>query len=229
MYMSGSQTSVRRNVRETITELRKHLGIFSFEVGAGSAPVQEANEAWPDLGLRPGGIVEWVVRAPGSGAITSALQIVAQSSFGHGVWTIVDDARECYFPALSGWGINAGKALILRPATVQETCWSIEQCLRSTGVAVTLAMIEKRLPARIHRRWQLAAEKGGGIGLFFRPEWARREPIWADSRLLITPRAGGPMEERRLHIEVLYRRGGLGKSAQAWEIDHAQGAVRLVS
>ena len=31
-----------------------------------------------------------------------------------------------------------------------------------------------------------------------------------------------------MNIEVLYRRGGLGGSAQAWEIDHAAGLVRLV-
>ena len=31
-----------------------------------------------------------------------------------------------------------------------------------------------------------------------------------------------------MNIEVLYRRGGLGGSAQVWEIDHAAGDVRLV-
>jgi hypothetical protein len=229
MFMSGSQSPVRRNVRESVAELRKHGGIFSFENSSGPVRLHQANEDWPDLYLRPGAIVECVVRAPGSGAITSALQVLAKSSYAHGVWSIVDDTRDFYLPALSGWGINARDTLVLRPQTVQETCWSIEQCLRSTGVAVTLARIERKLPARIHRRWQLAAEKGGGIGLFFRPEWARKEPIWADSRLLVTPQAGGPKEKRRLQIEVLYRRGGLGQGAQAWEIDHAAGLVRLVS
>ena len=63
---------------------------------------------------------------------------------------------------------------------------------------------------------------------FFGRSSARREPIWADLRLLVTPRAGGQGETRRVNIEVLYRRGGLGGSAQAWEIDHAAGLVRLV-
>jgi hypothetical protein len=74
----------------------------------------------------------------------------------------------------------------------------------------------------------MAAEVGGGVGLFFRPVWAQREPVWADLRLLVTPQSGGHGETRRVKIEVLYRRGGLGGSIQAWEIDHAAGNVRLV-
>jgi hypothetical protein len=66
------------------------------------------------------------------------------------------------------------------------------------------------------------------VGIFFRPESARREPAWADLRLLVTPLAGGQGETRRVRIDVLYRRGGLGGIAQVWEIDHAEGVVRLV-
>jgi hypothetical protein len=81
---------------------------------------------------------------------------------------------------------------------------------------------------RIHRRWQLAADIGGGVGIFFRPASARREPAWADLRLLVTPRAGGKGETRQIRVDILYRRGGLGGITQVWEIDHAEGVVRLV-
>src|SRR5262249_51326104 len=110
----------------------------------------------------------------------------------------------------------------------QETCWAIEQCLRCPGVSATWAWVEPRIPARVCRRWQLAAEVGGGVGVIFRPETARREAVWADLRLLVTPRPGGQGEARRVRIDVLYRRGGLGGTAQVWEIDHAEGFVRLV-
>ena len=95
-------------------------------------------------------------------------------------------------------------------------------------LSATWAWVDQRIPARVHRRWQLAAEVGGGVGLFFRPITAEREPVWADLRLLVTPQAGGQGDTRRMNIEVLYRRGGLGGSTQAWEIDHAAGLVRLV-
>jgi len=95
-------------------------------------------------------------------------------------------------------------------------------------VSATWAWVDQRIPERVHRRWQMAAEVGGGVGLFFRPIGARREPVWADLRLLVTPQAGGQVEARRVRIEALYRRGGKGGSAQVWEIDHAAGIVRLV-
>jgi protein ImuA len=226
--MSGRLTARCREVRDIIQELRRHVAVFSFreEVPKVESAMQQGS--LPELGVRPGSIVEWLVARPGAGGVTSALQIMAQSTGSRGVWAIVDPARECYFPALAGWGIDLGRTVVLRPATLQETCWAIEQCLRCSGVSATWAWLDQRVPERVHRRWQLAAEVGGGVGLFFRPAGARREPVWADLRLLATPRAGGAGETRRVQIEELYRRGGKGGSARAWEIDHAAGIVRLV-
>jgi protein ImuA len=225
--MSGSLSSSQSRVRETLEELRANSAIFSF-----NGSVETAESARPgglslELGVRPGGIVECLVAREGAGAVTLALQITSTFSRGRGVWAMVDTARECYVPALSGWGIHPKRILVLRPVSLQETCWSVEQCLRCPGVSATCAWVDQRTPERVHRRWQMAAEVGGGIGIFVRPVLARREPIWADSRLLVTPRSGGQGETRRVHIEVLYRRGGRGGSAQAWEIDHAAGLVRL--
>jgi protein ImuA len=145
-----------------------------------------------------------------------------------GAWVVVDPARETYAPALGGWGLDPRRTLLLRPETLRDACWGIEQCLRCPGVSATWASIEDRLPTAVHRRWKLAAEAGGGVGLLFRPDSARREPVWADMRLRATPLSGGQGDARRIRIDVLYRRGGLGGSAQVWEIDHATGDVRLV-
>lgn len=226
--MSRHRRASRHLVLETIEELRSNLGLFSFQENTATTGSDPQSGFSPQILLRPGGIVEWLVANEGAGAVTLALQILSQSSGGGGTWAVVDTDRECYVPALSGWGIDPNKLLVLRPATLQETCWSIEQCLRCPGVSATWAWVDQRIPARVHRRWQMAAEVGGGIGMFFRPVQARREPIWADSRLLVTPRPGGQEETRRLHLEVLYRKGGLGGSTQAWEIDYATGLVRLV-
>jgi protein ImuA len=229
MQMSGNLGHPRREARQTVDELRRDLRLFSYQKDGQTAESGPQGGLWALLGVRPGGIVEWMVEREGAGAVTLALQMMSQSFGGRGITVIVDSARECYVAALCGWGIEPTRTLILRPGNLQETCWAIEQCLRCSGVKATLAWVDKRIPARVHRRWQLAAEVGGGVGLFFRPLWARREPVWADSRLLVTPMAGGQGESRRIDIEVLYRRGGFGGSGQAWEIDHATGHVRLVS
>jgi protein ImuA len=226
--MPGQRKPTCGEVRETVGELRKRLGLFSFQDDGSTVEFALKEGLLPELGVRAGGIVEWLVASQGAGAVTSALQITSRSAGGRGVWVVVDPARECYVPALTGWGIHPGRTLVLRPASLQHTCWAIEQCLRCPGVSATWAWVRERIPARVQRRWQLAAEVGGGVGLFFRPAGAQREPVWADLRLLVTPQAGGRGESRRVNVEVLYRRGGLGGSARSWEIDHAAGIVRVV-
>jgi hypothetical protein len=228
--MSGPMQLARSPAREGIEELRRRLGLFSFQDEASKASSSEVRTtALPELGVGPGGIVEWVVAGQGAGAVTSAARIVSGSLRPDAAWALVDPARECHVPALSGWGLRPSCCLVIQPARFQDTCWAIEQCLRCPGVAVTWAWVDKRVRAQVYRRWKLAAEIGGGLGLFFRNDSARREPVWADLRLRATPRAGGTAEVRRLDVEVLYRRGGLGGTAWVWEIDHAAGAVRLVS
>jgi protein ImuA len=226
--MSAHFTALPGKVRETVPELRRRLGLFSFQHDASTAESGMQNGPCLDLGLRPGGVVEWLAVTPGAGAVASAIQMMSQPSSALGLLAIVDDARECYAPALSGWGIRPDRMLLVRPSTQREACWAIEQCLRCPGVSATWAWVDQRIPARVCRRWQLAAEAGGGVGIFFRPESARREAVWADLRLLVTPLAGGQGETRRVRIDVLYRRGGLGGIARVWEIDHAEGVVRLV-
>jgi protein ImuA len=228
--MFGYLNPSRREARETVTELRRRLGLFSFQrdLTPDETETVRRDDSSPELGIAAGGVIEWLVEKPGAGAVTSAIQIMSQAHASRGFWAVIDPVGECYFPAFSGWGLDQGRTLVVRPVTLGETCWAIEQCLRCPGVSATWAWVEERISPRIHRRWQMAAEVGGGVGLFFRPAWARREPVWADLRLLVTPRAGSQGETRRLDVEVLYRRGGVGGVAQVWEIDHAAGHVRLV-
>src|SRR5262249_14367904 len=161
-------------------------------------------------------------------AATSALQILSGHLGARGILAVVDPIRESYVPAVSGWGINPSRMLLLRPATLRETCWAIEQCLRCPGVAATCAWVQEPPTMTVNGRWKLAAEVGGGVCSLFRPDSARREAAWADLRLRVTPLSGGQGDARRIRVDVLYRRGGLGGSAQVWEIDHAAGDVHLV-
>jgi hypothetical protein len=226
--MSGHPDPPSRQTLETVEELRQRLGLFSFRRGGEPNEFSVQMRQGPEIDVRPGMILELVAATPGAGAVTSVLKLTSQRLDGRGAWVVVDPAGEFYVPGLSGWGIDPSRTLLVRPSTRRETCWAIEQCLRCPGVSATWARVEERLSTTIHRRWKLAAEAGGGLGVLFRPDEARREPAWADLRLRVTPLSGGQGESRRIRIDVLYRRGGLGGSAQVWEIDHAAGDVRLV-
>jgi protein ImuA len=226
--MSGHGAPLPGDVREAVLDLRRRLGLFSFQYDLQSHDDSLRYGPGPDLVLRPGGIVEWLTAAPGAGAIAATMQMISRHFAAGGILAIVDSARECHVPALSGWGCTLSRTLLVCPRSRQEACWTIEQCLRCPGVSAVWAWVDGRFPTRIHRRWQLAAEVGGGVGMIFRPEAARRESTWADLRLLVTPLAGDQGESRRVRIDILYHRGGLGGTAQVWEIDHAEGVMRVV-
>jgi protein ImuA len=226
----GRDTRLSRGEsRARVEELRRHLGLFSFD-GDDAASSFRRQGFSPELSVRAGGIVEWLWARDGGGAFTAALPIVARcwEGRGQGFWAMVDGSGEFYMTALLGWGVDPARTLIVRPRNLRETCWAIEQCLRCPGVSATCVWLDRPVSLRAHRRWQLAADEGGGAGFIFRPACARREPVWADLRLLVTPLALGTEDARWVQIEVLYHRGDFGGIVQTWEIDHAAGLVRLV-
>jgi hypothetical protein len=236
--MSDHRAPLPGNVDETVQDLRRRLGLFSFQYVENTGIDALIKGQYPDLGLRPGGIVEWLTTTPGAGAVACTMPVISRhvsagaGAGARGILVIVDAAREFHATALAGWGVSPGRTLLVCPRTRQEACWAIEQCLRCPGVSAVCTWLDPRFPRHAGRRWQLAAEAGGGMGMFFRSEAARarREPIWADLRLLVTPlaRDPDPGTARRVRIDVLYRRGGLGGTAWVWEIDDAEGVVRVV-
>jgi len=166
----------------------------------------------PDGGLRRGTLVEWLAGRPGSGAATLALIASREASRAGGAVVIVERSRTFYPPAAVRWGLDLETLIVVRPRTVADERWALDQILRSQGVAALLAWPE-RLDDREFRRLQLAAESGGTLGLLVRPAKARDEPSWADLRLLIEPVASvddstNAGTARRLRIEILRARGG---------------------
>lgn len=210
---------------DVVAELRRRLQPSS----AYSDPRRDGDASQPCASLwRPGTISEWLAPPYGSGAVTLAWRSLAEALPSHGVCALVDCSRCCLAPAIAAWGVDLQRLLVIRPTSSREAWWAVEQSLRSRGVAATCAWVE-RAPERMLRRWQLAAEVGGGVGLLFRPIAARREPSWAEFRVLVIPLTATSGDARRVRLEVVYRRGGLGGSAQEWELDHAAGDVHVVS
>jgi len=178
---------------------------------------------------RPGTLVEWLAEGPGAGADMLAVLTAREAFAADGAMVVVDRRGEFYPPAAVRLGIDPSRLLLVRAGTRADQIWAIDQSLRCSGVAVVLAW-PRRLDDRTFRRWQLAAEEGGTLGLLVRPAEARSEPSWAEVRLLVEPETAKAGERRllpgrpngcfaqkvstpfpglrRLRIHVLRRRGG---------------------
>lgn len=141
----------------------------------------------PDRGLSRGILVEWLASQRGSGAVTLALTTARQACAHDRSLIVVDRTNSFYPPAALGLGIDNARLVLVRPDNDEDEAWAVDQSLRCEGVGAVLCW-PQRLDDHTFRRWQLAAESSGAIGLLIRSEQARREPTWADVRLLVTPR-----------------------------------------
>ena len=65
--MSGHLKPPIREALETVQELRERLGLFSFRHEERRAEPPAQKGSMPELDLRPGVIVEWLVTRPGAG------------------------------------------------------------------------------------------------------------------------------------------------------------------
>lgn len=189
----------------------------------------------PGGGFARGTLVEWLAAADGSGAGTLAV-LAAREACRDGDWLVlVDGRREWYPPGLLRWGIAPETLLLVQPHMGPDAAWALDQALRCPAVAATMAWIDT-IDGKTFRRWQLAAEQGGGLGLLVRPESARHEASWADVRLAVEPAAVQPAsaalataDVRRLRIHVVRCRNGASGGSVEVEIDDETHRVCLAS
>lgn len=106
-----------------------------------------------------------------------------------------------YPPALSQWGVNLSRVLIVRPRQVKEILWAAEQALSSGNCAAVL-LWSRELDDAAGRRLQLAAEAGQSWAIAFRSLRALSEPSAAALRIRLT--AG----ETGTDLGILKSRGG---------------------
>jgi hypothetical protein len=101
--------------------------------------------------------------------------------------------------------------LLLRPRTAEDEIWALAECLGCRGVSATIAQPPPGMLSRIAvRRLQLAAERGGGVGLLLRPMGAAgiapRQHA-AITRWLVEP-ARGERTVQRWRIQLIHGHGG---------------------
>lgn len=229
-------TADKNSRRQLLEELRGKLQELeaSFRPDAGQTQdvlptgVGPLNPLLAGGGFRDGTIVEWLTEDEGTGAGMLAFRAVVPWLSAGQTCLVVDERNEFYPAFLAALGIDLEQVLIVRP-TAKDMWWALEQALLCRGVAVTVGWLD-RAPERILRRLQLAAEAGGGVGVFFRPAHVRTDSAWCHVRLLVQalpksdtrrpipdPRCPMPESGRRVRIEVLYCKGG--KSAGVVEVD----------
>lgn len=106
-----------------------------------------------------------------------------------------------YPPALTQWGIDLARVLIVRPQNDTEALWAAEQALTSGNCAAVLLWSDA-LDHAAGRRLQLAAEQGRSWAIAFRPQRALREHSAAALRLALQQTPAGT------DIHILKSRGG---------------------
>ncbi|HMP78310.1 MAG TPA: hypothetical protein PKD54_02550 [Pirellulaceae bacterium] len=226
--------------RETIDRLRKE--IRSVEVApqrcAAAAVVSTGLDALdrllPDQGYPRGALVEWLSATPGCGAELLSWWTAVRAAQKGDVIVVVAPQREFYPPAAAACGADLAQCVVVQPATDTDAYWAIDQALRCPAVAAVWSAASlrprdhrqagflERMDERWLRRFQLAAEAGGTLGLFVRPVSEARRPHWCDVRWLISPRRGQQMERetiqahaedpsawRAIDLQLLKCRGGV--------------------
>jgi protein ImuA len=218
---------------ETLRALRQLCGKAAHTVKAEVPPrlslgIPALDALLPGQGLESGSLVEWLAPTDGSGAAILALQGVRVALEQHLVWAVIDPNGEFHPPAACGWGIPLESLLLLRPSSVQDSAWAVEQCLRCPAVGVTWFSSE-HLSDRVIQRWKRAVEIGGGIGVLFRPISANRHSSWADVRWHVQPRQEVGQAGRLVRVELISCRGCFAGGSVDLELQDATGDVRLVS
>ncbi len=141
------------------------------------------------------------------------------------VWC--DFEKRFYPPAAAALGLPLEKLVLLRPTSEREQLWAATECLRSAGVAACV-MSAARLSFIQARRMQLAAERGGGIGLLLRPAKAMSQPYAAATRWLVRPEPG-ERTLQRWSAQLIHGHGGrVGKSVLL-EVCHETHHVRALA
>jgi protein ImuA len=150
--------------------------------------------------------------------------LVAPSSFPSPIiWS--DPHGELYPPALAALGIPLERLFLLHPGNEADQVWALAECLRCRGVAAAVAALppRQRLSRVEARRLQLAAERGGGVGLLLRTAGKASAEHAATTRWLVRPERG-ERHVQRWRIQLVFGHGG--RVGQAIILEHHRDAHR---
>jgi len=188
----------------------------------------------PGGGLPRGALTEIVIAREGIGELSLLMPALAHATEDERWLVFVAPPHVPYAPALARAGINLSRVLIVHPRNAQEGLWAVEQALRAGTASMVLAWLA-HADSKALRRLQLGAEAGDSIGILFRctgtyecrgrqeagsgrSARSTEETSPAALRLKLEPAS---IENARVSVHILKRRGGWPIGPVMVEVDHA--------
>ena len=193
----------------------------------------------PGGGYESGTIIEHLQNSAGSGATTLALCAAREALATTDRFCVVVDWRQQFYPpAAAAMGLDLKRIVIVRPTTLADRLWAIDQALRSPSIVAVIAEVEQ-LDDRAARRLQLAAESGGSLGLLVRNIHQRHQPSWAEVQWLVrpmprptnpqSPATVTPAPHRPIQLELLRVRGGQSGQSVHVQVNATNGCIEPVT
>jgi len=141
------------------------------------------------------------------------------------IWS--DPRDEVYPPALASLGFDLSKVYLLHPQSAVDEAWAVTECLRCRGVGAVIAAAPERLSRIEARRFQLAAERGGTVGILLRQRGRGESVYAAATRWLVAPHPG-ERTIQRWKIQLLHGHGGRVGQTVFLEYSRENHSVRAV-
>ena len=138
-----------------------------------------------------------------------------------------DPRREVYPPAMASLGLDLSKVYLLHPDSAADEAWAVTECLRCRGVGAVLAGVGEKLSRIQARRFQLAAENGGSVGILLRQKGRGDHVYAAATRWLVAPHPG-ERTVQRWTIQLLHGHGGRVGQTVFLEYSRENHSVRAV-
>lgn len=215
--------STRRQILDTLRQRVQDLQSGLRPGGRAATTGCPDFDAFLGGGIERGSIVEWI-GLPGAGATTLAIAVARAVCQEQGLLMVVDQQRMFYPPAAQALGLNLDQTIVVQPASRKDFQWSLIQTLRCPGISAVVCW-PQRASERMLRRLQIAAERGGTLGLLVRPPSVVPEPTWAHYRLMVEALHTPAGSSRRWQVTLI--RGPTQQQGEIQlEMDHETGRLQ---
>ncbi|WP_322998824.1 translesion DNA synthesis-associated protein ImuA [Castellaniella sp.] len=146
----------------------------------------------PGGGWPVGSLTELMLPRPGIGELRLLLPVLRQSVGPARRSVLLIQPPHVLQPlALSWWGVDPDRILLLRAARQADACWAAEQALQAGTCRLVLLWSDAPIRPAALRRLNLAAQAGPALFFMFRSSRDADQSSPAPLRLLLAPARGG--------------------------------------